>query len=136
IDDRKGLEEVEGEGILRVDVEDRRGAADRLRAEARARPVGDGGVEGNAPDHRVRALHVLGELAAHEGKRAGIGRLRLAAGRAASGEGAVDGVGWHVSSSFFARGSFASLKVRSGLRALAPAYRPDMASAQQKSGPQ
>ena len=81
VDDRQRLEQVAVERILRVVVEDRRGAADRLRPEARARPVGDGGVERNAPDDRVRALHVLGISAAHEGQRAGIGRIAGAAGR-------------------------------------------------------
>ena len=61
--------------ILRIVVEDRRGAPDRLRSEAGARPVGHGRVEGDAPDHGVGTLHVLRVFAPHEGERAGIGRL-------------------------------------------------------------
>ena len=96
VDHGELFEQVAVERILRIVVEDRGGAADRLRAEARARPVGHGGVEGNAPDDRVRALHVLGIFAPHEGERPGIGRVAGAAERAARGEGVVDRACRHV----------------------------------------
>src|SRR5690606_10231652 len=67
-----------------------------------------------APHHRIRALHVLGEPAAHEGERAGIGRLRLAARGPAGGEGAVDGVRWHVVVFLFAHAELASLAGSAG----------------------
>jgi hypothetical protein len=116
VDDREILEQVEAERILWIDVEDRRGAADRLRAEARARPVGDGRVEGDTPDHGIRPLHVLAEPAAHEGERAGIGRLRLAASGPAGREGTVDGVRWHVVVFLFAHAELASLAGSAGAR--------------------
>src|SRR5690606_21041528 len=119
VDDGHRLEQVDAEGILRVDVEDRRRTPDRLRAETRARPVGDGGVEGDAPHDGVGTLHILGEAAPHERQRAGIGRFRLAAHGFAGGEGAVDGIRGHWSVSSL-----------SG----AASYWPDMTLAQQKSG--
>src|SRR5690606_15800553 len=57
---------------------------------------GDGRVERNAPDDGVSALDVLGKPAPHEGEGAGIGRLGFAARRLSGGEGAIDGVRWHV----------------------------------------
>src|SRR5690606_21367597 len=75
----KRLEQVEMKRILRIIVENDGGAAYSLRPKASAGPIGDSSVEGNAPNHSVRALDVLGELAAHEGKRPRIGRV---AGRA------------------------------------------------------
>ena len=79
VDHRHCLEQLAVEGILRIVVEDRRGAADRLRPEARARPVGHRGVEGDTPHDRVRALDVLGVAPSHEGERACIGRVIRAA---------------------------------------------------------
>lgn len=58
-------EEIAVEGILRIIVEDRRSAADRLRPETCARPVRCGGIEGDAPDGDVDAGELLGEAAAH-----------------------------------------------------------------------
>src|SRR5690606_35487078 len=90
VDHGHGGEGIDAEGILRVAVEDRRGAADRLRPEARARPVGDGRVEGDAPDHRVDARKLAAVAPAHEGQRPAIGRL-VAAAEKAPGEGVVGG---------------------------------------------
>ena len=95
IDHREPCEQVALERILRVVVHDRRGAADRLRAEARARPVGDRRIEGDTPDDRIRALHVLRIAAAHERQRPGIGRVAGGAGGFRGREGVVDGTGWH-----------------------------------------
>ena len=78
VDDGQLVERIDVERILRIAVHDRGGAADRLRPEAGARPVGHGRVERNAPDDRVGALDVLGVFAPHEGQRAGIGRLGIA----------------------------------------------------------
>ena len=64
VDDGECLERVEAERILRVAVEDRRGAAYRGGAEARAGPVGYCLVEGNAPDHCVDAGEVAANSAA------------------------------------------------------------------------
>src|SRR5437867_3352970 len=84
------FEQVARERVLRIIVEDRRGATDRLRPEARAGTIGDGGVKGNAPYHGVRAPHVLGVFAPHERQRAGIGRLERRARLGTGGEGVVD----------------------------------------------
>ena len=95
VDDRHLLEQVAVERILRIVVEDGGGTAYRLRPEAGARPVGDGRVEGNAPDDGVGALDGLGVFPPHEGQRPGIGRVAGAAGQAARGKGVVDGVCRH-----------------------------------------
>ena len=90
VDDRERRERVEAERILRIAVEDRRGAADRLRPEARARPVGRRLVERDAPDHRIDAGEVARVAPPHEGQRAAIGRLHGAALQRAE-EGVVGG---------------------------------------------
>ena len=90
VDHRQRLEQVAVERILRVGIEDRRGPADRLRAETGARPVGDGGIERDAPHDRVGALHVLGIFAPHEGQRPGIGRIARNGRWAFRGERMVD----------------------------------------------
>ena len=79
VDHGERLEGIETEGILRVAVEDRRGAADRLRSEPAAGPVRGRGVEGNPPDHSVGAGQVTGIAPPHEGQRAAIGRFVTAA---------------------------------------------------------
>ncbi len=79
IDGGDVFENVEAEGVLRVAVEDRRSAADRLRTEAGARAVGDRHVERHAENGEVDAGQVAAVAAAHEGKRAGIGRVFSAA---------------------------------------------------------
>ena len=91
VDDSHLFEQIAVERILRVIVEDRGGAAYRLRSETGAWPVGDGGIERNAPDDSVGAFHGLGVFPPHEGQRPGIGRIAGAAGEAARGEGVVDG---------------------------------------------
>ena len=90
IDRREVGEDVEAEGILRVAVEDRRGAADRLRAEARARPVGHRHVERDAEDREVDAGQVAAVAPAHERERAGIGRVVRAALQRGGAEGVID----------------------------------------------
>ena len=86
VDGGEVVEDVDAERILRVAVEDRRGAADRLRAEAGARPVGHRHVERDAEDGEVDAGQVAAVAPPHEGERAGIGRVgRAALQRRASG---------------------------------------------------
>jgi hypothetical protein len=68
-------EDVDPERILRIAVEDGRGAADRLRPEAGARAVGDGHVERDAEHGEIHAGEVAAVTAAHERQRAGIGRV-------------------------------------------------------------
>ena len=63
--------------------------ADALGTHARAGPVRDRLVEGNAGDRDVDALEVTRILAAHEGKRTRIGRLPLRALQAVAPKGAV-----------------------------------------------
>ncbi len=88
-------EEVAVERILRVVVEDRGGAPDRLRSEAGAGSVGCGSVEGDAPDDHICAADVLAEPSAHEGESAGIGRVGRGGRQARCGEGVVDGLSGH-----------------------------------------
>ena len=80
------------ERILRVVVEDRRCPADRLRPEARAGPVGGGGIEGNAPDDGIDVLQVLRVAAAHEGEDAGMRRVRRSAFERFRGNRVIDGL--------------------------------------------
>ena len=93
-------ERVTAERVLRVAVEDGRGPPDRLRPEAGARAVGDGGVERDAPDRDVDPSEIAAVAAAHEGQRAAIGRLlasRPGAGperHCRSGEVAVECCSW------------------------------------------
>ena len=84
------VEDVEAEGILRIAVEDRRGAADRLRTEAGARPVRHRHVERDAEDREIDAGQVAAVAPAHEGERAGIGRIGRAALQRRGTEGVVD----------------------------------------------
>ena len=79
IDRGELAENVDPEGVLRVAVEDRRGAADRLRPEAGARPVRHRHVERDAEDREIHAGQVAAVAPAHEGERAGIGRVGRAA---------------------------------------------------------
>jgi hypothetical protein len=79
VHDREVRERINAERVLRIAVEDRRGAPDRLRPEARPGPVRGGGIERNAPDHRVDAVKVAAVAAAHERQHAAIGRLLGAA---------------------------------------------------------
>ncbi len=90
VDHRHRLEQVAAKRILRIVVEDRRRAPDRLRSETRPRPVRHRRVEGNAPDHGIGALGILGIAAAHEGEGAGIGRIACRAGRLACDESVID----------------------------------------------
>ena len=90
VDDRQPFEEIASEGILRVIVEDGRSASQRLRPETCAAAIGDGTVEGDSPDGDVARFGCLGELAAHEGERAGIGRIAGCAQKFARGETVVD----------------------------------------------
>ena len=90
VDRGEVVEDVEAERILRVAVEDRRGAADRLRAEARARPVGHGHVERDAEDGEIDAGQVAAVAPPHEGERAGIGRVVRAALQRGGAEGVID----------------------------------------------
>ena len=97
IDHRHLGEEIAAEGVLRIVVEDGGGAPDRLRSETGAGAIGGGGIEGNAPDDRIRALHLLGVFAAHEGQRAGIGRVGRRRGQGFRGECMVDRLGHFAS---------------------------------------
>lgn len=73
------FEQIARKRILRIVVEDRRGAPDRLRPETGARPVRNRCIEGNAQHDGIGALHILAVAAAHEGQRARIGRIRRGA---------------------------------------------------------
>ena len=64
-------------------------AADRLRAEARARTVGHRLVEGNAGDGEVDAAEVTGKFAPHKGLSTGVGRLDLGAEMAVAAKGGI-----------------------------------------------
>ena len=79
VDDGERRERIEAERILRVAVEDRRGPPDRLRPEARARPVGGRRVEGDAPHHRIDPGKLARIAPPHERQGAAIGRLEAAA---------------------------------------------------------
>ncbi|SUW28380.1 Uncharacterised protein [Brucella abortus] len=92
IDDSEILEKITLERILRIVVEDRRGAPDRLRAEACAGPVGNGGIERNAPDNCFRAFERLGVSAPHEGQDARMGWVGGRTGQAAGSDRMVDGL--------------------------------------------
>ncbi len=97
VDHRHLGEEIAMERILRIVVEDRRCATDCLRPEAGARPIGGRGIKRDTPDDGVRALKILGEAAAHEGKRAGKGRVGGRRRQVRGGEGVIDGFighGW------------------------------------------
>ncbi|MNL18445.1 hypothetical protein D3C87_1395890 [compost metagenome] len=91
IDGRHMGEKIAGEGILRVVVENRGGAADRLRPEACTRPVGCRRIEGDTPDGRRYALEDLGIFAPHEGEDTRMGRVGRSRCQRCCGEGMVDG---------------------------------------------
>jgi hypothetical protein len=66
IDDRQLLKWIETERILRVAIEDRRRAADRLRPETRTRPIRSRGIEGHAPHGNIHAFEIARVATAHE----------------------------------------------------------------------
>jgi len=95
VDDRHSRKQVARKGVLGIVVEDRRSTADRLRPEARARPVGNRRVEGNAPDHRVHAPERLGIFPTHEEQGPGMGRIGGGRGRIADGKGMINRLRGH-----------------------------------------
>src|SRR5690606_10167044 len=90
VDHRQFLEQIGREGILRIIVEYGRRPTDRLGTETSPRPVGNGGTEGDAPNHGSCPGDLLGKAAPHEGKRPGIGGVRRGSEARAAQKGVVD----------------------------------------------
>ena len=79
INDGQGIEGIEHPGPERTPGIFRRSLAHAFGPKAGAGPVGHGLVKGNAGDRDINAGEIAGVFAAHEGERAGIGRLPLGA---------------------------------------------------------
>ena len=66
VDSRQIGKDIDAKGILRVAVENSGSAADRLRPEAGARPVGDGDVERDAENRDIDPGQVAAVAPPHE----------------------------------------------------------------------
>ena len=90
VDRRKLLVEIEAKRVLRIAVENGRRAADRLRTEARPRPVRDRNVERDPEDREVDAGQIAAVTPPHERQCAGKCRIVRAAFQSGGAERMVD----------------------------------------------
>ena len=75
VDDRHVLERINAGWVLRINIEDCGGTAERLWPESGTGAVRGGAIEGDAPDDGIDAGKITRITPPHEGKRAGKSRL-------------------------------------------------------------